>query len=86
MEWILGAELTAHPGYEEGESAPRGQSNRRHGTLSKLLKGQDGELPVAVSCDRDSSFEPEVVKKGQTRTCGMDDKSSPWKPPPVRGP
>ena len=35
-----------------------------------MLKGQDGEMPR----DRDSSFEPELVKKGQTRIDGVDDK------------
>ena len=74
MERMLGAELTAHLGYEEGESAPPSQSNRRNGTSAKVLKGQDGELPVAIPRDRDSSFEPELVKKGQTRIDGMDDR------------
>lgn len=74
MERMLGAELTAHLGYEEGKEAPPGQRNRRHGASTKVLKGQDGELPVAVPRDRDSSFEPELVKKGQTRIDGMDDK------------
>ena len=74
MERMLGAELTAHLGYEEGKEAPPGQANRRNGSSTKVLKGQDGELPVAVPRDRDSSFEPELVKKGQTRIDGMDDK------------
>lgn len=74
MERMLGAELTAHLGYEEGQDAPPGQSNRRNGTANKRLKGQDGELPVSVPRDRDGSFEPELVKKGQTRIDGMDDK------------
>jgi len=74
MERMLGAELTSHLGYEEGENAPPSQSNRRNGTSAKVLKGQDGELPVAIPRDRDSSFEPELVKKGQTRIDGMDDK------------
>lgn len=74
MERMLGAELTAHLGYEEGKQAPPGQSNRRNGASTKVLKGQDGELPLAVPRDRDSSFEPELVKKGQTRIDGMDDK------------
>ena len=81
MERMLGAELTAHLGYEEGKEAPPGQANRRNGSSMKVLKGQDGELPVAVPRDRDSSFEPELMKKGQIRIDGMDDKSSPWKPP-----
>lgn len=74
MERMLGAELTEHLGYEEGSKAPPGQSNRRNGTANKRLKSQDGELPVSVPRDRDGSFEPELVKKGQTRIDGMDDK------------
>jgi len=58
MERMLGAELTAHLGYEEGQEAPSGQPNRRNGSTPKVLKGEDGELPVAVPRDRDSSFEP----------------------------
>ena len=74
MERMLGAELTAHLGYEEGKDAPADQANRRNGSSAKRLKGQDGELPIAVPRDRDGSFEPELVKKGQTRIDGIDDK------------
>ena len=74
MERMLGAELTAHLGYEEGKDAPPNQPNRRNGTASKRLKGQDGEVPISVPRDRDGSFEPELIKKGQTRIHGMDDK------------
>lgn len=74
MERMLGAELTAHLGYEDGKDAPADQANRRNGSSAKRLKGQDGELPIAVPRDRDGSFEPELVKKGQTRIDGMDDK------------
>ena len=44
MERMLGAELTAHLGYEDGKDAPPSQANRRNGTSSKVLKGQDGAL------------------------------------------
>jgi putative transposase len=74
MERMLGAELTAHLGYEDGKDAPPGPSNRRNGSGSKRLKGQDGEVPISVPRDRDGSFEPELIKKGQTRIDGMDDK------------
>jgi transposase-like protein len=74
MERMLGAELTAHLGYEAGKDAPPFQPNRRNGTAGKRLKGQDGEMPISVPRDRDGSFEPELVKKGQTRIDGIDDK------------
>lgn len=73
MERMLGAELTEHLGYEPGED-PDGQSNRRNGTSRKTVKGNDGALPIDVPRDRDGSFEPELIKKGQTRIDGMDDK------------
>jgi hypothetical protein len=38
------------------------------------VKGSDGEVPLSVPRDRDGSFEPELVKKGQTRIDGVDDK------------
>lgn len=74
MERMLGAELTEHLGYEEGASAPPTQCNRRNGSSSKTVKGRDGALPLNVPRDREGSFEPELVKKGQTRIDGMDDK------------
>ena len=74
MERMLGAELTAHLGYEAGAEPPPEQSNRRNGTATKRVKGSDGEVPLSVPRDRDGSFEPELVKKGQTRIDGMDDK------------
>ena len=48
MERMLGAELTEHLGYEDGHAAPPSQSNRRNGSSKKILKGEDGALPLAV--------------------------------------
>lgn len=66
MERMLGAELTAHLGYEAGAEPPPDQTNRRNCVTSKRVKGSDGEMPLAVPRDRDGSFEPELVKKGHT--------------------
>ena len=74
MERMLGAELTEHLGYDPGDEPASTQSNRRNGTLRKTLKGDDGALPIDVLRDREGSFEPELIKKGQTRIDGMDDK------------
>ena len=38
------------------------------------MKVSDGEVPLAVPRDRDGSFEHELVKKGQIRIDGIDDK------------
>jgi putative transposase len=74
MERMLGAELTAHLGYDAGAEPPPDQTNRRNGVTTKRLKGSDGEVPLSVPRDREGSFEPVLVKKGQTRIDGVDDK------------
>ena len=63
-----GAEPTAHPGDGESRRAPPGQANRRNGRRSKVLKGRNGGLPVAVPRDRNSSFEPEPVRRKSSPT------------------
>jgi putative transposase len=74
LEKALGAELTDHLGYEKNDPAGRGSGNSRNGHSTKRLKSEDGELEVAVPRDRDASFDPRIVKKGQTRIDGFDDK------------
>ena len=74
MERMLGAELTAHLGYEPyGEPADQ-QVNRRNGATRKALKGTDGAVPIDIPRDREGSFELELIRKGQTRINGIDDK------------
>ena len=74
MGRMLGAELPEHLGYEPGTQPTNEQSNRRNGTSRKTLKVNDWAHPIDVPRDRDSSFEPELIKKGQTRIDGMDNK------------
>ena len=74
LEKALGAELTDHLGYEKNDPAGRGSGNSRNGHSAKRLKSEDGDLEVAVPRDRDASFDPKIVRKGQTRIDGFDDK------------
>ena len=77
MQRMLGAELTEHLGYEHGEAAPPVQTNRRNGMSRKTLKSEDGAFEIEVPRDREGSFEPRLIGKGQTRIDGLDDKSEP---------
>jgi len=72
LEKALGAELTDHLGYEKHEAAGRNSGNSRNGSGSKTLKGEFGELPLAVPRDRNGTFEPQIVGKGQRRFEGFD--------------
>lgn len=72
VEAALNAELDDHLGYEKHQ--PNTNSNSRNGYSSKTLQTDDGAVDIDVPRDRDSSFEPQLVKKQQTRLTGMDDK------------
>jgi putative transposase len=74
MQRMLGAELTEHLGYEHGEEAPPVQTNRRNGVSRKTVKSEGGVFEIEVPRDREGSFEPRLIGKGQTRIDGLDDK------------
>ena len=79
IEKPLGAELSDHLGYEKSDPAGRGSGNSRSIAFNrraskKTVKSEDGEVEIAAPRDRAGSFEPQLVKKGQTRIDGFDDK------------
>lgn len=74
VETALNAELTEHLGYDKhGDSKPA-RGNARNGTTPKRLKGQHGEVEILTPRDRQGSFEPQLVRKNQTRLTTMDDQ------------
>jgi transposase-like protein len=48
--------------------------NSRNGTTPKTLRGKRGQVQIDVPRDRTSEFEPQLVRKGQTRFDGLDEK------------
>ncbi len=74
VERALNAELTEHLGYEKHNPAGNGSGNSRNGTSEKTLKGKKGEVRIEVPRDRNGTFEPQLVKKHQTRFDGFDEK------------
>ena len=74
VERALQGELTHHLGYEKHDPAGNNSGNSRNGKSSKTIKGKRGQVRIDVPRDRDSSFEPQLIKKGQTRFDGFDDK------------
>jgi transposase-like protein len=74
VETALSAELTEHLGYEKhGDSRPA-KGNARNGTTSKRLKSQHGDVEIETPRDRDGTFEPQLLRKNQTRLTQMDDQ------------
>lgn len=74
IERTLQAELTDHLGYEAYAPEGHGADNCRNGKGSKTLQSDSGPIQIEVPRDRDSSFEPKLVKKRQRRLEGFDDK------------
>ena len=74
VERALQAELTTHLGYEKHSPEGHLSGNTRNGISTKQLKGDFGEVEIEVPRDRQASFEPKLVAKGQTRFAGFDDK------------
>ena len=71
----LSAELDAHLGYERHEKSAEGErGNTRNGATKKRLKGTFGALEVTTPRDRAGTFEPQLVKKRQTRLGDFEDK------------
>jgi len=74
LERAMSTELTHHLGYEKSDPAGYNSGNSRNGATPKTLKGDFGELVIETPRDRNGSFEPQMVKKHQTRFDGFDDK------------
>ena len=74
LERAMQTEMTEHLGYEKNASSTNKTGNTRNGSYQKKIKGEFGELDITVPRDRDSSFEPAILPKGQSRFSGFDDK------------
>ena len=74
LERMLESEMTDHLGYEKHNPAGRNSGNSRNGKGGKTLKVDSGDVSIQVPRDRNSDFEPQVVRKGQRRLKGFDDK------------
>ncbi len=74
LERAMQAEMTEHLGYEKNDPARKKTNNTRNGSYPKRVKGEFGNLDIEVPRDRDSSFDPVILPKGQSRFTGFDDK------------
>ena len=74
VERAMSAELSDHLGYEPHQEPPGGVGNTRNGSTPKTLATEHGPVGVRTPRDRNGSFEPQIVRKGQRRFQGFDDK------------
>lgn len=69
---MMDAEMDEHLGYENYERS--NNDNYRNGTKRKRVRSNYGEFEIDVPQDRNSSFEPQIVKKRQKDISGIDQK------------
>ena len=74
VERAMQAELTEHLGYEPHQEPPGGVGNTGNGLTPKTLATDHGPVEISTPRDRNASFEPQIVRKGQRRFHGFDDK------------
>jgi putative transposase len=75
LETALNEEMTGHLGHEKNRAAgDRDSANVRNGTRPKtVLTEATGHVEIEVPRDRDSTFEPVIVRKRQRRLNGVDE-------------
>ena len=69
LERGLQAELPGHLGYEKGDPAAGLYANSRNGSSDKTVASEVGNNPR----DREGTFTPRLVPKGQRRVGGLDE-------------
>jgi transposase-like protein len=82
VERALQAELSHHLEQEHQQNLePKSETaedeavrNSRNGYSAKTIQGDLGQLPLQVPRDRQSTFEPVLVPKGQRRLAGLEEK------------
>jgi putative transposase len=74
LERALQGELTEHLGYSKHDPAGHNSGNSRNGVTRKTLQGDFGAVELEAPRDRNGEFEPQIIRKNQTRWTGFDDK------------
>jgi transposase-like protein len=70
IEEMLEGELDAHLGYDKHQSSEN--KNSRNGHTTKTIKSENGQTEIKVPRDRDSSFQPMLIKKRESFIDGIE--------------
>lgn len=74
LQEMLEAEMTAHLGHEKYEYNDEEKDNYRNGYSSKNIHSSAGDFRIDVPRDRNSSFEPIIVEKGENDISDIEQK------------
>lgn len=74
VERAMNVEMDEHLGYEKHAVEGKNSGNSRNGYSQKMLQGDFGEVQITTPRDRNSTFEPQLIRKGQTRITEFDEQ------------
>ncbi len=74
IQEMLEAEMEIQLGYSKHDYKNKNTSNSRNGHSKKTVISQYGEVDLQIPRDRESEFEPQIVKKHQTQVAGIEDQ------------
>tara|TARA_B100001989_G_C24539333_1_gene466561 strand:+ start:122 stop:1348 length:1227 start_codon:yes stop_codon:yes gene_type:complete len=74
LENILESELSEHLGYEKHSPEGNNSGNSRNGKTHKSVKTDEGMIDLEIPRDRNSSFDPVIVKKYEKTLGPIEDK------------
>ncbi|WP_207064062.1 IS256 family transposase, partial [Motiliproteus sp. SC1-56] len=73
-ERALEAEMEDHLGYSKHEPSGKNSGNSRNGKSRKSVRSVHGDIELEVPRDRNGTFEPRLVRKGEKQLQGFDDR------------
>ena len=73
-ERALEAEMEAHLGYASNDAAGNNSGNSRNGKTKKTVRSTNGDVELDIPRDRNGSFDPKLVRKGERQLNGFDER------------
>ena len=73
-ERALEAEMEQHLGYAKHDAAGKNSGNSRNGKSRKSVRSIHGDIELETPRDRNGSFEPKLIKKGEKQLGGFDER------------
>lgn len=70
----LDAEMEHHLGYPKNSPSGKNTGNSRNAKTAKTVRSVHGDIELDIPRDRNSSFEPLLVKKGEKQLGSFDDR------------
>lgn len=74
FEAALKGELENHLGYPKNGTNPEKSGNSRNGYSMKTVKTSMGDVPIQIPRNRESTFEPQIIKKHQRDVTSIEGK------------